>query len=157
MGNMTHVKRSRFTLGICWCMPPVCIWRCTHVGVCVCVFTDARVWAMRVSLCFLGYSLWEAKRQCKSGASSREKREWKRKSHESWVWISLKCSIWWVIIFTKAAKSILFPQRSRFYPLLPACSTPHSFLMHCQLVSVICLFFRWVFQCMQFRGMSAVF
>lgn len=51
MGNMAHVKRSRFTMGICCYMPPTCMHVYRSAGMCVLV--DLRVYAMRVSLCAL--------------------------------------------------------------------------------------------------------
>lgn len=163
MGNMTHVKRSRSTLGICRCIChlPACV--CVYGGACRCVWADPGVEAMRVPLC----AFWEpcdiphgrqkdnvtVEREAR-GKQRRERME-REESQESWVWISLKCSIWWVIIFTKAAKSILFPKGvAPTHSILPV--PLHSFLPECQLVSIICLFFRWL-SALGARGMSVIF
>ncbi len=123
---------------------------CVCVCVCVSVLAGAMVEAMRVSLsaflepCDIPHGRQKDNVTVKRGARGKQRRERmeKEESQESWVWISLKCSIWWVIIFTKAAKSILYPKgvapTHSFLPVLP-----HSFLWECQLVSIICLFF-WV-------------
>lgn len=156
MRNMAHVKRSRFTMGICCYMPPTCIGVCESAGMCVLV--DLSAYAMRVPLCALSEPCdipcgRKDNGTVKRGAQGKQRRErmGKEASQESWVWISLKCSIWWVIIFTKAAKSILFPKgvspTQCFLPRLPA-----SFLPECQLVSIVCLFFRCRFQCFRTRS-----
>lgn len=127
------------------CHPPVCLWMEVWSFVCVWVLAHTRVKAKRVPLCAFGalwYSSWEAKRQCNSEARRERERMGEGASQESWVWISLKCSIWWVIIFTKAAKSILFPKGATathsFLPVLP-----HSFLPQWQLMCFIYQYFRW--------------
>lgn len=165
MGNMTHVKRSRFTQGICRCShQPVRLYMEVHrLCVSVCVLAEARVEAMRVPLCaFLEPCDIPHGRQkdnvtVRRGARGKQSRERmnKEESQESWVWISLKCSIWWVIIFTKPAKSILFPKgvtpTHSFLPVLP-----HSILPDWQLVSIICLFFSGYFSSLGAKGISVI-
>lgn len=113
------VKRSRFTLRICRCVPLTCM--SVYGGTILCVQSES---SERYFVLFgaMWYSSWEAK---DNTAGKREEREWERKWAESRVWISLKCSIWWVIIFTIGTKSILFPKGVTAAHFLPISIFPN--------------------------------
>lgn len=155
---MTQVKRSRIHTGdlqVCATYLYVCVCRCDRLR--VCVLTDAG--AMRVSLCAfwsLVIFLMGGKKDnatVERGVRGKRRRErmGEEVSQESWVWISLKCSIWWVIIFTKAAKSILFPKGvTATHSFLPVLT--HSFLPEWQLMYFIFQYFRWLFYTWSWRN-----
>lgn len=132
-------------------------------GACMSVLADGRVAVMRVLVfafwkpCDIPHGKQKDNVRVKRGARGKKRRERmeKEESQESWVWISLKCSIWWVIIFTKAAKSILFPKgvaptHSSFLPVLS-----HSFIPECQCLSFVC--FSDDFSALGAQGMSMIF
>lgn len=100
-----------------------CLYVKVHACGCVCSQTqECERWESLCAFWGIPYGRQKDNVTVEQGARRKQRGERmeKKGSQESWVWISLKCSIWWVIIFTKAAKSILFPK---------GVASTHSFLL----------------------------